>query len=67
MSEIIDYCVVCGAAITSDQAAYDIRSFLDPMPPQGLACSERCARRAEKESKMRSYLAIDMIDKGMGG
>lgn len=66
MSDGGDFCVVCGALIPPGADAYDIRTFLDPMPPQGLACSERCARKAESESKMRSYLAIDMIDKGFG-
>ena len=61
MSTIIAYCVVCGSPIESAQNSYDIRTFLDPIPPQGLACSERCAREAESQSKMRAYLSIDML------
>jgi predicted nucleic acid-binding Zn ribbon protein len=66
MSPEIDFCVVCGSPIQPGQPAYDIRTLLDPMPPQGLACSERCAQRAESDSKMRAYLTIDAIKKGFG-
>ena len=66
MTDHLEYCVVCGGAIPPGAPAYDIRTFLDPMPPKGLACSEHCAQRAESESKMRTYLAIDAIKKGFG-
>ena len=67
MDRELDRCVVCGAPIRPSQPAYDIRTFLDPVPPRGLACSQRCAQRAESESKMRAYLTIDAIKKGLGG
>ena len=66
IKEFTEQCVVCGGAIPPGVPNFDIRTFLDLVPPNGLACSERCARRAEHESKMRSYLAIDAIKKGLG-
>jgi predicted nucleic acid-binding Zn ribbon protein len=67
MNEFTEQCVVCGGAIPPGAPAFDIRTFLDPMPPKGLACSKQCAQRAESESKMRTYLTIDAIKKGFGG
>ena len=35
---------------------------MDPMPPNGYACSERCAREAARQSTLRSYLFIDLMN-----
>jgi predicted nucleic acid-binding Zn ribbon protein len=63
MSEPEQYCVVCGLFLSPEQSVYDVRVVLDPMPPQGYACSERCAREAENAGKLRSYLAFDLFTK----
>ena len=43
MSEPRRRCVVCGVHLPPEQTVYEDRHFLDPIPPAGYACSERCA------------------------
>lgn len=64
MSDQVDYCLVCGTPLDPRQTVWEVRHFFDPIPPKGYACSERCARQAEKQSRMRSYLTIDLLNKG---
>ena len=56
-------CIACGRAILPGAPVWQVRTTLDPAPRRGFACSEPCARRAENESKMRAYLAIDLLNK----
>lgn len=55
-------CVVCGRAIGPEETIYEVPAFMDPMPPNGYACSERCAREAARQSQLRSYLFIDLMN-----
>lgn len=66
MAESWQFCVVCGVFMPPEQTVYEVRHFLDPVPPRGYACSERCARQAEEASKLRTYLAVDLFKKGLG-
>ena len=61
MDEQLETCLICKAPLLPGRDVYEVRHFLDPVPPSGYACSERCAKRAEQESKMRSYVAIDLL------
>jgi predicted nucleic acid-binding Zn ribbon protein len=66
MSDVWQHCLVCGVFMPPEQTVYEVRHFFDPVPPKGYACSERCARQAEEQSRMRSYLTIDLLNKGGG-
>ena len=46
----------------AQKGGFGAASF-DPAPRRGFACSEPCARCAENESKMRAYLAIDLLNR----
>ncbi len=54
MSEL--RCIACKRDIAPDEPTYEIRTFLDPLPPSGVACSERCQHKKEEESKLRAML-----------
>lgn len=55
-------CVVCGRVIGPEETIYEVPAFIDPMPPNGYGCSERCAREAARQSQLRSYLFIDLMN-----
>lgn len=49
-------CITCHRDIAPGEAVYEIRTFLDPLPPGGVACSEQCRHKTEEESKLRALL-----------
>jgi predicted amidophosphoribosyltransferase len=49
-------CVECKREILPGEATFEIRTFLDPFPPDGVACSPKCQSEKENESRMRTLL-----------
>jgi len=49
-------CIACGQEIAPGAPTYAIETFLDPLPPRGVACSERCKESKENQSKLRAML-----------
>lgn len=50
------HCVACRREIPPNEPVYNIDTFLDPFPPNGVACSPRCKELQESESKARALL-----------
>ncbi|MBU6255920.1 MAG: hypothetical protein EBU83_04880 [bacterium] len=50
------HCVNCHREISPGEPTYEIKTFLDPFPPNGVACSPRCQQQQESESKARALL-----------
>jgi predicted nucleic acid-binding Zn ribbon protein len=46
---------------------YEIRTSLDPQPPNGVACSEQCQQQKENESKQRAMLFYQVMGNPFGG
>jgi hypothetical protein len=65
MSEL--RCITCKRDITPGEPTYEIRTFLDPLPPGGVACSEKCQERKEDESKQRAMLFYQVMGNPFGG
>jgi len=49
-------CVACKRNIAPSEPVYKIDTFLDPFPPNGVACSTRCKKEKENESRVRALL-----------
>ena len=49
-------CAACKRDIAPDEPTYKIDTFLDPFPPDGVACSPRCKESQENESRVRALL-----------
>jgi hypothetical protein len=65
MSEL--RCITCKRDIAPGEPTYEIRTFLDPLPPGGVACSEKCQERKEDESKQRAMLFYQVMGNPFGG
>jgi predicted nucleic acid-binding Zn ribbon protein len=65
MSEL--RCITCQRDIAPDEQVYEIRTFLDPLPPGGVACSEQCQQRKEGESKQRAMFWYQTMGNPFGG
>jgi hypothetical protein len=44
-------CINCQRHIGPDELVYEIRTSLDPQPPNGVACSVQCQQQEENESE----------------
>lgn len=60
-------CANCHRDIAPDEPTYEIRTFLDPLPPGGVACSEACRKKCEEESKLRAMLWYESPMNPFGG
>ncbi|MEI6270862.1 MAG: hypothetical protein WCP38_00710 [Chloroflexota bacterium] len=47
-------CMTCGNEIPDGAPIWEVKVFLDPRPPRGVACSTRCADKKRSESKLRA-------------
>jgi hypothetical protein len=52
-------CVTCKREIAPGEPTYEIRTFLDPFPPTGVACSPSCQQKQEDESQVRALLLLN--------
>ena len=60
-------CITCQRDIAPDEQVYEIRTFLDPLPLGGVACSEQCQQQKENESKQRAMLFYQVMGNPFGG
>ena len=60
-------CINCQRDIAPGEPVYEIRTSLDPQPPNGVACSEQCQQQKENESKQRAILFYHVMGNPFGG
>ncbi|MFM9128795.1 MAG: hypothetical protein ACKOPF_02925 [Candidatus Limnocylindrus sp.] len=60
-------CINCQRDIAPGEPVYEIETFLDPLPPRGVACSEQCKQRTEGESKQRAMFWYQTMGNPSGG
>ena len=60
-------CITCKRDIAPGEPTYEIRTFLDPLPPGGVACSEKCQERKEDERKQWAMLFYQVMGNPFGG
>jgi hypothetical protein len=60
-------CINCQRNIGPEELVYEIRTSLDPQPPNGVACSEQCQQRQENESKQRAMIFYQVMGNPFGG
>ena len=60
-------CITCQRDIDPDELVYEIRTSLDPQPPNGVACSEQCQQYQENASKQRAMLFYQVMGNPFGG
>ena len=60
-------CINCQRDIAPGEPVFEIRTTLDPQPPNGVACSEQCQQRQENESKRRAMIFYQVMGNPFGG